>query len=169
MRTIIYQSDVRSIDPVGGCYRIIQQLQRQIEISCAELDFVLQQLTIYEPQLYDDNNLNIKYNHDHVEDNNNNISNDNINNNNVHVVPRVHENSRPLHAAVCDDFKSLLVSDINPESERKEANESSEKILFDEESYEKDMIKVENVCYNEEQYGIVTDHKGMHVEEQYGS
>ncbi|KAI3789792.1 hypothetical protein L2E82_02596 [Cichorium intybus] len=44
MRTIIYQSDVRAQDPVGGCYRIIRELHRQIEISRAELEIVLQQL-----------------------------------------------------------------------------------------------------------------------------
>nr|GMC53858.1 protein indeterminate-domain 7-like [Ipomoea batatas] len=44
MRTIIYESDMRAIDPVGGCYRIIRQLQRQIEQSQAELDVVLHHL-----------------------------------------------------------------------------------------------------------------------------
>ncbi|XWS18386.1 hypothetical protein CRYUN_Cryun32bG0039000 [Craigia yunnanensis] len=40
MRTIIFQSDARANDPVGGCYRVIQELQRQIEYSRAELDLV---------------------------------------------------------------------------------------------------------------------------------
>ncbi|KAK1362824.1 Mediator of RNA polymerase II transcription subunit 9-like [Heracleum sosnowskyi] len=44
MRTIIYQSDVRANDPVGGCYRIIRDLQRQIEFNRAELELVLHQL-----------------------------------------------------------------------------------------------------------------------------
>ncbi|KAK9066116.1 hypothetical protein SSX86_015518 [Deinandra increscens subsp. villosa] len=44
MRTIIYQADVRAHDPVGGCYRIIRELQRQIEFSRAELEIVLHQL-----------------------------------------------------------------------------------------------------------------------------
>ncbi|KAL4589249.1 hypothetical protein LXL04_002155 [Taraxacum kok-saghyz] len=44
MRTIIYQSDVRAQDPVGGCYRVIRELHRQIEISRTELEIVLQQL-----------------------------------------------------------------------------------------------------------------------------
>ncbi|KAL8113716.1 hypothetical protein AgCh_020858 [Apium graveolens] len=44
MRTIIYQSDVRANDPVGGCYRIIRELQRQIEYNRAELQLVLHQL-----------------------------------------------------------------------------------------------------------------------------
>ncbi|XP_024980657.1 LOB domain-containing protein 22-like [Cynara cardunculus var. scolymus] len=44
MRTIIYQADVRAQDPVGGCYRIIRELQRQIDVSCSDLEIVLQQL-----------------------------------------------------------------------------------------------------------------------------
>ncbi|KAJ6389533.1 hypothetical protein OIU77_027791 [Salix suchowensis] len=50
MRTIIFQSDVRANDPVGGCYRMIRDLQREIEYSRAELDFVLHQLAIYRAQ-----------------------------------------------------------------------------------------------------------------------
>ncbi|CAI9114336.1 OLC1v1015044C1 [Oldenlandia corymbosa var. corymbosa] len=46
MRTIILQSDVRATDPVGGCYRIIRQLQRQIDYTKAELEFVLHQLAL---------------------------------------------------------------------------------------------------------------------------
>ncbi|XP_009623735.1 LOB domain-containing protein 22 [Nicotiana tomentosiformis] len=44
MRTIIFQSDVRANDPVGGCYRIIRDLQRHIDYCKAELDIVLHQL-----------------------------------------------------------------------------------------------------------------------------
>ncbi|XP_027167857.1 LOB domain-containing protein 22 [Coffea eugenioides] len=50
MRTIIFQSDVRASDPVGGCYRIIRQLQRQIEYTKLELDFVLHQLALCRAQ-----------------------------------------------------------------------------------------------------------------------
>ncbi|OAY36504.1 LOB domain-containing protein 22 isoform X1 [Manihot esculenta] len=50
MRTIIFQSDVRANDPVGGCYRIIRELQRQIEYHKAELDLVLHQLAICRAQ-----------------------------------------------------------------------------------------------------------------------
>ncbi|XP_065865674.1 LOB domain-containing protein 22-like [Euphorbia lathyris] len=50
MRTIIFQSDVRANDPVGGCYRIIRDLQRQIEFHQAELDLVLHQLAICRAQ-----------------------------------------------------------------------------------------------------------------------
>lgn len=44
MRTIIFQSDVRANDPVGGCYRIIRDLQRHIDYCKTELDIVLHQL-----------------------------------------------------------------------------------------------------------------------------
>ncbi|XP_022953930.1 LOB domain-containing protein 29-like [Cucurbita moschata] len=50
MRTIIFQSDVRSMDPVGGCYRIIRDLQLQIEYIKTELDFVLSQLALCKQQ-----------------------------------------------------------------------------------------------------------------------
>ncbi|XWS12075.1 hypothetical protein CRYUN_Cryun37aG0059300 [Craigia yunnanensis] len=50
MRTIVFQSDARANDPVGGCYRIIQKLQRQIEYSQAELDLVFHQLAICRAQ-----------------------------------------------------------------------------------------------------------------------
>ncbi|XP_057474041.1 LOB domain-containing protein 22-like [Actinidia eriantha] len=46
VRTIIFQSDVRANDPVGGCYRIISELQQQIEYYKAELGLVLQQLAV---------------------------------------------------------------------------------------------------------------------------
>ncbi|CAH9076884.1 unnamed protein product [Cuscuta europaea] len=41
MRTIIFESDVRALDPVGGCYAIIRHLQHQIDQTQAELDLVL--------------------------------------------------------------------------------------------------------------------------------
>uniref|UniRef100_A0A803LD89 LOB domain-containing protein n=1 Tax=Chenopodium quinoa TaxID=63459 RepID=A0A803LD89_CHEQI len=52
MRTIIYQSDARAKDPVGGCYRIIRDLHHQIAYCKAELDLVLQQLDLCKAQLY---------------------------------------------------------------------------------------------------------------------
>ncbi|KAJ8440599.1 hypothetical protein Cgig2_028728 [Carnegiea gigantea] len=50
MRTIMYQSDMRAKDPVGGCFRIIRDLHHQIEYYKAELDVVLQQLAICKAQ-----------------------------------------------------------------------------------------------------------------------
>ncbi|XVF26965.1 hypothetical protein REPUB_Repub14bG0065800 [Reevesia pubescens] len=50
MRTIVFESAARANNPVGGCYRIIQELQRQIEYSQAELDQVFHQLAICRAQ-----------------------------------------------------------------------------------------------------------------------
>ncbi|CAL9750468.1 uncharacterized protein LOC135666041 isoform X1 [Musa acuminata AAA Group] len=46
MSTIIYQSDMRAHDPVGGCYRYIRDLERQIDHDSTELAFVLRQLAL---------------------------------------------------------------------------------------------------------------------------
>ncbi|KAL6563300.1 hypothetical protein OROHE_005887 [Orobanche hederae] len=46
MRTIIFQSDARAADPVGGCYRIIRDLEHQISLARAELDIVLHHLAL---------------------------------------------------------------------------------------------------------------------------
>ncbi|XP_057504811.1 LOB domain-containing protein 22-like [Actinidia eriantha] len=51
MRTIVFQSDVRASDPVGGCYRIIRELHRQIEYSVVELQLVLQQIAMCRAQI----------------------------------------------------------------------------------------------------------------------
>ncbi|KAL2332274.1 hypothetical protein Fmac_019855 [Flemingia macrophylla] len=50
MTTIIYQSDMRASDPVGGCYNIIHQLQSQIHFANAELQLVLQRLAFFRSQ-----------------------------------------------------------------------------------------------------------------------
>jgi hypothetical protein len=47
MGTLIYQSDMRATDPVGGCYRLILNLERQLEIETAELSAVLHNLAVY--------------------------------------------------------------------------------------------------------------------------
>jgi hypothetical protein len=44
MGTLIYQSDMRAQDPVGGCYRLVLSLERQLEIDTAELTAVLHHL-----------------------------------------------------------------------------------------------------------------------------
>ncbi|CAD6245004.1 unnamed protein product [Miscanthus lutarioriparius] len=46
MVTLIYQSDMRAQDPVGGCYRLILSLERQFEIETAELSAVLHHLAL---------------------------------------------------------------------------------------------------------------------------
>ncbi|XP_061371101.1 LOB domain-containing protein 22-like [Gastrolobium bilobum] len=52
MNTIIFQSDIRATDPVGGCYRHIQHLQSQIEYYKAELQLVLQHLDFCRAQAH---------------------------------------------------------------------------------------------------------------------
>jgi hypothetical protein len=46
MGTLIYQSDMRAQDPVGGCYRLILTLERQLELETAELTAVLHHLAL---------------------------------------------------------------------------------------------------------------------------
>ncbi|KAL3632004.1 hypothetical protein CASFOL_024988 [Castilleja foliolosa] len=46
MHTIIFESNVRFADPVGGCYRIIRELEQQINLAKAELEIVLHHLAI---------------------------------------------------------------------------------------------------------------------------
>ncbi|XP_073114991.1 uncharacterized protein [Elaeis guineensis] len=50
MRSIIFQSNARAHDPVGGCYRIILELERQLEHDSAELALVLRQLAFCRSQ-----------------------------------------------------------------------------------------------------------------------
>lgn len=84
MRTIIYQSDARAKDPVGGCYRIIRELQYQIAYFKAELDVVIQQLELCKAQVYHQQQQQQLYPGDGVDHNNNNelVTCDNNNNNN---------------------------------------------------------------------------------------
>ncbi|GKV00135.1 hypothetical protein SLEP1_g12877 [Rubroshorea leprosula] len=51
MTSIIYQANVRAIDPVGGCYRIICDLQRQIDFAAAQLQMVRTQIAFSKTQL----------------------------------------------------------------------------------------------------------------------
>ncbi|KAG0499283.1 hypothetical protein HPP92_003974 [Vanilla planifolia] len=44
MRSIIFQSNARACDPVGGCYGIILELEAQIRRTLAQLDVVQRQL-----------------------------------------------------------------------------------------------------------------------------
>ena len=50
MRSIIFQSDMRAYDPVGGCYRHILNLQSQLDFYNSQLHFTLQQLAISRQQ-----------------------------------------------------------------------------------------------------------------------
>nr|KYP60865.1 LOB domain-containing protein 22 [Cajanus cajan] len=57
MSTIMYQSDMRARDPVGGCYKLIQHLQSQIEYANAELHLVLQHLAFFRAQAHQNNDI----------------------------------------------------------------------------------------------------------------
>ncbi|KAL1193470.1 LOB domain-containing protein 7 [Cardamine amara subsp. amara] len=46
MRSLIYHADARALDPVGGVYRIISDLERKIECCRAELNLVNQQVSL---------------------------------------------------------------------------------------------------------------------------
>ncbi|KAF5816876.1 putative transcription factor AS2-LOB family [Helianthus annuus] len=78
MRTIIYQADVRAHDPVGGCYRIIRELQRQIEYSRAELDIVLHQLAFCRTHAQNQNHQLLFDCDVHLDDDNNNNNPDDV-------------------------------------------------------------------------------------------
>ncbi|KAI0524255.1 hypothetical protein KFK09_003620 [Dendrobium nobile] len=51
MASIIFQANARARDPVGGCYRIILQLQHQHEALSSELQHVLNQISLYRAQI----------------------------------------------------------------------------------------------------------------------
>ncbi|WVZ93089.1 hypothetical protein U9M48_039100 [Paspalum notatum var. saurae] len=46
MGTLIYQSDMRAQDPAGGCYRLILNLERQLDMDTADLAAVLHHLAL---------------------------------------------------------------------------------------------------------------------------
>ncbi|XP_020577312.1 LOB domain-containing protein 35-like [Phalaenopsis equestris] len=50
MNSIIFQSNIRAQDPSGGCYRIILNLQRQIEATYTQLQHVLNQVAFLRSQ-----------------------------------------------------------------------------------------------------------------------
>ncbi|CAJ1950945.1 unnamed protein product [Sphenostylis stenocarpa] len=74
MRTIIYQSDMRATDPVGGCYRYILDLQAQIEYCRAELELVLQQLAMFRAQAQHQNQQQFQHQHGIYAPNNVNVT-----------------------------------------------------------------------------------------------
>ena len=62
MRSIIFESDMRASEPVGGCLRHIQYLLAQIKLYENERDLVLQQLAVFRSQ---DQNLSL-YNNTNI-------------------------------------------------------------------------------------------------------
>ncbi|KAK3026880.1 hypothetical protein RJ639_042007 [Escallonia herrerae] len=53
MKCMIYEANVRATDPVGGCYRMVRDLERELAAARGELDFVRGQISIFraQPQL----------------------------------------------------------------------------------------------------------------------
>ncbi|XP_010540188.1 PREDICTED: LOB domain-containing protein 22 [Tarenaya hassleriana] len=47
MNNLILEADMRARDPVGGIYRVVHNLQQQIESTKADLDLVLQHLALF--------------------------------------------------------------------------------------------------------------------------
>ncbi|GMI89350.1 hypothetical protein HRI_002604300 [Hibiscus trionum] len=50
VKTVVFEANVRAADPVGGCYKYICELNKQIARYQAELDLVNQQLSICKTQ-----------------------------------------------------------------------------------------------------------------------
>ncbi|KAM7493428.1 hypothetical protein LguiB_028037 [Lonicera macranthoides] len=50
IKCMVFEANVRSNDKVGGCYRIVCELQRRINYAEAELDLVLRQLATAKAQ-----------------------------------------------------------------------------------------------------------------------
>ncbi|PWA62469.1 hypothetical protein CTI12_AA217960 [Artemisia annua] len=46
MHTVIYESNARAKDQVGGCYKIVLELEQRIREAESELEFVKQQLEV---------------------------------------------------------------------------------------------------------------------------
>ncbi|KAI3468126.1 hypothetical protein Pfo_024789 [Paulownia fortunei] len=50
MTSVIIQADIRAKDPVGGCHRLIRELEKAIHNCRLELDMVLKSLNFYRAQ-----------------------------------------------------------------------------------------------------------------------
>ncbi|XP_058780233.1 LOB domain-containing protein 7-like isoform X2 [Vicia villosa] len=112
MSTIVYQADMRALDPVGGCYRHIQTLQAQIDYFTVELHFVLQQLAICRAAAASSSSNHHHYNDIVVNGNVNGIGNDDNNNNINHnddegvIIP-------PHHYQHQQNFVEEQLDDVN--------------------------------------------------------
>ncbi|KAI3670542.1 hypothetical protein L1987_87880 [Smallanthus sonchifolius] len=171
MRTIIYQADVRAHDQVGGCYRIIRELQRQIEFSRAELEIVLHQLAfcrthahaqnqnhndqilIDEPDdvgLYDHGlDLDLGQMAQQQGDGQYILGEENLNEG-CDMAPWGNMNNSPaicLEVKECEEFKPLLIPAGSERHEFKfEFDEPSEEALFNDGNH-KPLTKEDNVTF----------------------
>ncbi|KAL3618230.1 hypothetical protein CASFOL_038551 [Castilleja foliolosa] len=121
MRTIIFQSDARAADPVGGCHRIIRDLEYQIGLAKAELDVVLHHLALCrrhaaadEVVVIDDVNSSWSTCM-HGENVNNNTSNNEsmtsstyVHHHDDHHINHHHHMMKSLSMEDCNQMKSIL-------------------------------------------------------------
>ncbi|XP_061370331.1 LOB domain-containing protein 22-like [Gastrolobium bilobum] len=127
---------MRASDPVGGCYRYIQDLQANIEYYRAELELVLQQLAIFRSQAQQQQHHVYGTSTIMAHENNEN----NINNNNTplqeHVNTWAMQNSMSLsslslqgqNSNASDEYDHKPMLDI-PSDERSELGFESEELI----------------------------------------
>ncbi|XP_020550795.1 LOB domain-containing protein 22-like [Sesamum indicum] len=51
MRSVIFEANVRARDPVGGCHRLIRDMEERLLLCSSELDFVMKKLAFYKYNL----------------------------------------------------------------------------------------------------------------------
>ncbi|KAL0394169.1 UNVERIFIED_CONTAM: LOB domain-containing protein 22 [Sesamum latifolium] len=51
MRSVIFEANVRARDPVGGCHRLIRDMEERLRLCNFELDFVMKKLAFYKYNL----------------------------------------------------------------------------------------------------------------------
>ncbi|GER52375.1 LOB domain-containing protein [Striga asiatica] len=108
MRTIIFESDARAADPVGGCHHIIRHLEYQLFLARSELDLILHHLTFCRAATlghhpHDDDPPDVNSSCIHARNNNNNnIGGDELN-------EECHNNRvRGLSTEDCQQMRCIL-------------------------------------------------------------
>ncbi|KAL0323757.1 UNVERIFIED_CONTAM: LOB domain-containing protein 22 [Sesamum calycinum] len=51
MRSVIFEANVRARDPVGGCHRLIREMEERLQLCNSELDLVMKKLAFYKYKL----------------------------------------------------------------------------------------------------------------------
>ncbi|CAN8270157.1 unnamed protein product [Cochlearia groenlandica] len=87
MHTIMFQSDARANDPIGGCYNIIRDLQNKIEQTRNELEIVLQQLAMCRDRAHNNHHQEPHIHMQEHEDISSFSSSCDLNNNNNNLIP----------------------------------------------------------------------------------
>ncbi|RAL45390.1 hypothetical protein DM860_013786 [Cuscuta australis] len=126
MRTIIFESDVRAVDPVGGCYTIIRHLQHQIDQTQTELDLVHHHIAYFRSL------------HQVANTKNNNSHNINVNNkNNIFG---------PLKEEWCDQPPNMMpTSVVYPPTHQHNNHHQQEYLVF--QNSEIDLIRNNDVAW----------------------